>query len=130
MNAMASLIIYGTPPETSTFKSGITPTNRKSFEALLVPELEKLGNLSLKPATVRSVCEARELATLLKGKYEHLVYYGHGYTLDRHGRSEIILSTACNNSISAQQFADALVARPACLTFSSLAAARTPSPQI
>lgn len=44
---MASLIIYGTPPRTDTFKSGITPGNRRTFEALLVPELEKLGNLNL-----------------------------------------------------------------------------------
>lgn len=106
---MASLIIYGSPPETSTFTSGITPKNRHSFEALLVPELEKLAGFALKPVTVRPICEAKELGALIKGGvYEHVVFYGHAYTFTTGSRNEMKLATACDKSISAQQFAEAL----------------------
>lgn len=57
---------------------------------------------------MRRIGEIGELTALLKGKYEHVVFYGHGYLLDRGGRAELKLSTACDNLISAQQFADAL----------------------
>lgn len=106
---MASLVIYGSPPATSTFTSGITPKNRRSFEALLVPELEKLAGFDLKPATVRRICEVKELGGLIKGgAYEHVVFYGHAYTFTTGSKNEIKLATGCDKSISAQQFAEAL----------------------
>lgn len=111
---MQTLVIYGSPPTTTSFKSGIKKENRKSFERLLVPELEKLAGQSLQPASVRPICHTGELATLLRaGTYDAVAFYGHAATLTTDSRlgsrSEILLFTACGEAISAKAFADALL---------------------
>ena len=113
---MTTLIVYGKVPPTSTFHAPITDKNRKSFEKRLLPELEKLAVRSFSPATLKPICQLRELGVLLKtGSYDSVVFYGHAFTftLDtRDGKkSEMRLQTACGRFITPTEFARSFVAQ-------------------
>jgi hypothetical protein len=108
---MATLIVYGKAPLTSTFHSGITGKNRKSFEKHLVPELEKLALRNFTPATSTPICQPSEIGALLKsGSYDSVVFYGHAFMFtieDRAGRrNEMRLQTACGRFITPSDFVD------------------------
>jgi hypothetical protein len=120
---MATLVIYGRPPRTSTFR-GITTANRVGFEKALVRELEKIMLKALEPVTVRQIMSPDDLPTLLAlGRFDTVLFYGHALpqvTIGPRGtRNEIVLQTAAGGAkgiLTADDFAKALQAAPSVRT--------------
>lgn len=110
---MATLIVYGKPPQMAGFTAGVTPKNRASFEALLLPQLERLAGRKLRPATAKAICHPEELKRLVSsGAFDTLVFYGHAFTFtliaSGQKKNEMQLQTSCGAFITPAAFSEAI----------------------